>query len=824
MIRKKLSLILVLALLAALLVPQFSASAAAPEGYRKLMDVQIFKDSPVTGWTGSGGTGEIETVNTTLPLDTEVTYNGLPSLRLNVVKPLSAGWWVSLLTLRGWNSHDLSQYFPNGSLEFNIKGKEGGEDFIIGFRDKVYERRLPEIDIKTHITDYVEITTEWQNVKIPLKDLLPLANGFDPSSITCVIMEKAHTQPMTIWISDMKVTSPDDEKAAPAIKVNQLGFLSDANKYALVTGFEADLKADEGTPFSVLNAKTYSVAYEGELSLVTDYEAVDSGEKILKADFTKLTTPGEYYIRVNAEGIDDSPKFEIGNDIYKPLVVDASRYFYYQRQGLELNESNAAGYPRGDMTPQDSEAVFASGEKTPVDVTKGWYDAGDYGKYINAGASGVSDLFWAYEMFPEEFTDGHLNIPESSNGIPDILDECRWELEWMLKMQDEASGGFYPRVQSDDDEKITQRIIKDQNGCTTDDTACAAAIMAHAYVLYKDLDAEFASSCLDAAEKAWTFLENNPENIVSPTGPYNVTNDKSDRLWAAASLFRATGSETYNTYFKSNKTQFASKEYAHTWGDMWLTAYLTYLKAEKKDAQVVSWIDSEFSKWLDNIITRYEKNPWKNVVIPGDYYWGINMQIMNVPMDAFIGAKLLDKYNDKVEQLGFDSLNWLLGMNPLRFSFVSGYGEDSAESVFSNIYNFDGKPGIPNGYMPGGPNAYEGAGISRFAAKCYTRSSGDWVANEHTVYWNSALVFMAAYANRNESSQPTVLYGDLNYSGKVDSTDYAMMLRYILYLDHDINTEAADLNLDGSINSIDYQILRRYLLGILEKLPYEPQK
>lgn len=821
MIRKKLSLILVLALLAALLVPQFNASAAAPEGYRKLMDIQIFKDSPVVGWTGSGGTGEVETVNDTLPVDNEVTYNGLPSLKLNVMKPPTGGWWVSLLTLRGWNTHDLTQYFPNGYLEFNIKGKEGGENFIIGFRDKVHERSLPEIAIKTYITDYVEITTEWQHVKIPLNELLPLANGFDTSSVTCIVMEKAHTQPMTVWFSDIKITSPDNETSAPAIKVNQVGFLTDASKYALVTGFEDDLNADAGTSFAVLDAKTQSIAYEGKLSLVTDFEAVDSGEKILKADFTALTTPGEYYIRVNAEGIDDSPKFKIGNDIYKPLVVDALRYFYYQRQGLKLDESNAPDYPRDDMTPQDSEAVFASGDKEPMDVSKGWYDAGDYGKYVNAGATGVSDLFWAYEMFPEKFTDNQLNIPESGNGIPDILDECRWELEWMLKMQDAESGGFYPRVQSDDDEKITKRIIKDQNGCTTDDTACAAAVLAHAYVLYKDIDADFAAKCLDAAKRAWTFLENNPNNIVSPQGPYNVTNDKNDRLWAAASLFRATGSETYDTYFKNNKTQFASKEYAHTWGDMWLTAYLTYLKAEKKDTQVASWIDSEFSKWLDNIITRYENNPWKNIVIPGNYFWGINMQIMNVPMDAYIGAKLLDKYNEKVEQLGFDSLNWLLGMNPLRFSFVSGYGEDSVKSVFSNIYNFDNKQGIPKGYMPGGPNAYEGAGISRFAAKCYTRSSGDWVANEHTVYWNSALVFMAAYANSTESSQPALLYGDLDDNGKVDSTDYALMRRYIIALVQDINTEAADLNLDGSINSIDYQILRRYLLGIYNKLPYE---
>ncbi|HHV29096.1 MAG TPA: PKD domain-containing protein [Clostridium sp.] len=759
MAKRSLSLLLVLAMMFTMIAPQFAASAenVAPEGYRKLQDVQIFKDAPVVGWSGSG-MGELETVNDTLPLDTTVKYNGLPTLRLSVQTPLQSAWWISLLTVRGWNTHDLSQYVENGYLEFDIKGKEGGEEFIIGFRDKVYERSLGlEIDVSTVISNYVEITTEWQHVKIPLRDFMLINNGFDPSSVTCLVFSKRHGDPFTVWFSDIKVTSEDNEKAAPAIKVNQLGFIPESEKYALVTGFEGELAAAAGDKFTVINAADNSTAYTGKLTLVTEYEPIDSGEKILKADFSSLTEPGKYYISI--EGVDNSPKFEIGEDIYKSLITDSARYFYYQRQGIELEEPYALGYPRKDITPQDAQAVFASGKKDPIDITKGWYDAGDFGKYVNAGATAVSDLFWAYETFPSQFVDGQFNIPESGNGVPDILDEARWELEWMLKMQDKESGGFYPRVQSDNDENITSRIIRDQNGCTTDDTACAAGVLAHAYLIYRDIDADFAQECLEAAIDAWTFLENNPKNIVSPAGPYNVHDDGGDRLWAAASLYRATGEEVYHTYFKENYESFAQKfedqySYAHTWGDMWLTAFLSYLKSENRDAEVENWIDTEFGIWLDNTLSRYENNPWKNAIVPGNYFWGINMQIMNTPMDAIIGSQLLDKYSDRVSKLGFGSLNWLLGTNPLRFSFVSGYGEDSVKGVFSNIYNLDGKQGIPKGYMPGGPNTYEGAGLSRFAAKCYTRSSGDWVANEHTVYWNSALVFMSAFANQGVDVNP----------------------------------------------------------------------
>lgn len=763
MAKRTLSMFLAITMLLVMMVPQVVLGSgddvSIPESYRKLLDIQIFDGQPVGGWSGSGA-GELETVNDTLPIDTKETYNGLPTLKLNLQTDLTSAWWISLVTVRGWNTHDITQYIENGYLEFDIKGKDGGEDFLIGFRDKVYERSVLELDTTAAISSYVDITTEWQHVKIPLKQLVYLDNGFNPANVTCLLFGKRHGKAFTVWFSDIKITSEDNEKSAPAIKVNQLGFVPNTEKYALVTGFGEDLPVTEGDEFSVVDAVNDSVVYAEKLTLVTEYEPVDSGEKILKADFSDFTIAGDYYIKI--DGLENSPKFTIGDDIYSSLVVDAARYFYYQRQGIELEEKYAQGYPREDKTPQDDEAIFASGKKDPIDASKGWYDAGDFGKYVNAGATGISDLFWAYEMFPAQFIDDQLNIPESGNGVPDILDEVRWELEWMLKMQDSESGGFYPRVQSDDDENVTSRIIMDQNGCTTDDTACAAGTLAHAYLIYKDYDASFANQCLDAAKSAWSFLENNPNNIISPPGPYNVSDDSGDRLWAAASLYRATGEEVYHTYFKENYKFFANKfedpdSYAHTWGDMWLTAFLSYLKAENKDAEVESWIETEFGIWLDNILTRYENNPWNNAIVPGNYFWGINMQVMNVPMDAIIGSKLLGKYSDRVSKFSFGSLNWLLGTNPLRFSFVSGYGEDSVKGVFSNIYNMDGKEGIPNGYMPGGPNAYEGAGLSRFAAKCYTRSTGDWVANEHTVYWNSALVFMSAYANEksNQIPEPT---------------------------------------------------------------------
>jgi hypothetical protein len=486
MLKKRVSLLLAAAMVLTMIFPQFAAGAEAPpEGYRQLLDFQIFKDQPVSGWSGSGA-GELETEYDTLPVDTTETYNDLPSLRLNITKPVESYWWISLLTVRGWNTHDFSQYIENGYLEFNIKGKTGGERFCIGARDKVKERKTEELDVTKPISKYVFITTEWQKVKVPLKEIMDPTTGFDPSNVTCILLGHEDTNPLTVWINDMKVTSPDNEKVFPEIKVNQVGYLPDSEKYALVTGYGEELQAEEGTAFEVKSAEDDSVVYSDKLTLVTEFEAVDSGEKILKADFSSLDKAGEYYISVSADGIEDSLKFRIGEDIYKSALVDASRYFYYQRQGIELKAPYAPDYPRTDKTPQDANAYFDSGTSlAPEDVSKGWHDAGDFGKYVNAGATAVSDLLWAYEMFPAQFKDNQFNIPESGNDVADILDEARWEIEWMLKMQNIISGGFYPRVQSNDDYNITTRIIKDKSGCTTDDTACAAAVLAHAYLIYK---------------------------------------------------------------------------------------------------------------------------------------------------------------------------------------------------------------------------------------------------------------------------------------------------------------------------------------------------
>lgn len=747
-----------------ILIPPAGAAAEATKDFRSLRVLDVFKDKSPMGFVASEK-GQLEAVNNLIPFDQSQKFQGLPSLRVNVTKPADGSWWMGFIAFRGWCTLDISQYVPNGYLEFNVKGKDGGEDILIGGRDK-FERSPngPEnLETTKNIKDYVTITKEWQHVKIPLKDILDVSQGFNPVMTQGFVVKSANGNALTVWLNDMEITSPDREKGYPAIKVNQVGYLPNTEKYALVSGFADEMKATAGTGFEIRNTEDKSIVYTGQLTLVKDFDA-SSGERVLKADFSDLKTPGEYYMEV--PGVDSSVRFKIGDSIFSPLLTDAARYFYYQRQGIELKAPYCTDYPREDKSPQDKNLPFASNPSRTKDVSGGWYDAGDRGKYVINTAGSLSDMLWAYETYPEVFKDSQFNIPESGNGVPDILDEARWALAWILKMQDDTSGGFYARAQgmTGDDSTDPNRFIKDKdeqghvNIKTTDDTAEAAAILAHAYVVYKDIDKQFADQCLASAKRAWIFLGKNPNNIMTELkiyGGYNVKDDSSDRLWASASLFRATGETQYNDYFKKNYTKFEDKyndvnSYTDSWGIHWMTPFFCYLKAEGKDASVQEWFQEHFAKWLSNTTNRYKQSPWENALKDGDYFWGCNGGILGITQTAVIGSKLLGTYNEDIAKMARAGLNWDLGINPLRRSFVSGYGEDCLTLTFSDLYLHDGRPGIPKGYLAGGPNAEQGKEISLFPAKCHSNSTGDWTTNENCINWNAALVFAAAFINSHD--------------------------------------------------------------------------
>ncbi|WP_162551218.1 glycoside hydrolase family 9 protein [Paenibacillus tepidiphilus] len=708
------------------------------ENWNKLKDIEI-KD---TGW-GYGSTV------------TKEVYQDKDARKV-----VTNDYWADQLTTNGWQSFDFSAYAANGRLEFDVVGAEGGENFKIGFRDVVHERSdgnggfykdtdaNPEetnLDALVDVSDYITLTNEWQHVSIPLSAIFDSEPLFDEGKIQLLKITGDNT-PITFWISNIKVTSPDPEPSYAPIKVNQVGYLNYGEKYANVSGYYNELSAVVGTPFQVKRTSDNSVAYEGTLSLVAAYDEL-SGEKVLKADFSAVNESGEYYITVDGVAEPSLP-FAIGADVYDSLLTDVQKFFYYQRANEDLLPENAGEFARTGLHKIDANLPLQSDPTQTKDVSGGWWDAGDTGKYVTAAATAVSDLLWAYENFPQQFSDGQLNIPESGNGIPDLIDEIKVETDFFLKMQDDASGGFYAYVIREPQPK---RFLMDGTGeesiIPTAQTATTVGALAHAYIVFKDVPGmeAYADSLLASAVRGWDYLAAHPEFIAQPDGPYNDNEDLNDRFYAAAALYRATGEAQYSDFVVANYEEFASKfettDFSHGIGSMELIGFYHYLSGAAPSEEVTAWFVPKYQEWRNTVIdTATNGAVWRNSTDKG-FYWGANSNVAGVAISLDIGSRIIGEYDEQNLQVASGNLNYLLGINPLQLSYITGYGENRVHITHHEIYMRDFITEMPNGYMPGGPN---NNGKFNFPAKAYNQATVDWESNEQALNYNSPLTYLTA--------------------------------------------------------------------------------
>jgi endoglucanase len=289
------------------------------------------------------------------------------------------------------------------------------------------------------------------------------------------------------------------------IKVDQVGYLTSAPKVALVAS------KSSASAFTVRRASDGGVAFNGTLSAATDDP--DSGDRVQAADFSKLTTAGKYYVEVADVG--RSWEFTIGPEVYARAWYLAMRSYYGQRCGTEVNLGSEFPGLRHEVCHLEG-AWHASSGKSGVHASKaGWHDAGDYGRYVVNSGLTTGTLLRTWEMFAPAVRNVKLKLPESGNGTPDILNEIRWNLEWMLSMQDEDGGVWHKQTS----ERFSGFVMPEKDtlvsyvvgsGTEPFKTSCAtgdlAAVMAIAARAYKPFDAAFAARSRRAAEKAWTWL------------------------------------------------------------------------------------------------------------------------------------------------------------------------------------------------------------------------------------------------------------------------------------------------------------------------------
>ena len=689
----------------------------------------------------------------------------------------------------------------------------------------------------------------------------------------------------TVWtfdnisLSDPAVTTPKPiPSPTPAgILVNQLGYYPETAKEATLVSSSTSAVKWELKDSSGTTVKTGTTKPKG-----LDQ---DSGDSVHLIDFSDFKTEGTGYTLV--AGSAESHPFDIGTDMYNNMMYDSFKYFYHCRSGVEIlskytvpkiGENNPKwARPAGHNPDKIPTEIFTDGSwaythNHTLDVTGGWYDAGDHGKYVVNGGISVWTMQNQYERTlyidgssSEPYADGTFNIPESGNGYPDILDEARVQMEVMLKMQipsgmplagmahhkghDEVWTGLAVAPHEDE----LERVLKPP---TTAATLNLAATAAQSYRLWKDLDKSYAQDCLDAAEIAWDAAVDNPARFAPfdqsvGGGPYGDDYVDDDFYWAACELYAATGDSKYYDYIKSseyflkvpttlNKGEEVDSPSSFNWGNTHSMGTLTLAlvdcdltAAEKQTAKDNIKKAADFFIELEN--DQGYGIPLKQCEVVGDvgsgYPWGSNSFVMNnciIMAYAYDHSKDIKYLNGTVE-----GMDYLMGRNPLDYVYVTGYGEHSVayphHRYFANQID-PNYPMAPPGIAVGGPNSglqdpwVKGSGWQpgeMAPQKCYMDHIESWSTNECTINWNTPIAWLTGFLSEvgpkadGGTGVVDVILGDVTGDGNVNAIDFATMRQSLLGMKQldEKALKAADVDENGSFNAIDFALMRKLLLG-----------
>jgi len=546
-----------------------------------------------------------------------------------------------------------------------------------------------------------------------------------------------------------------DAIATRSVSLDQVGYKPQSAKYVFVSS-----AADS---FRVLDASTNSVRFLGSLIL---WRASDpaTGKTVRRGDFTALQQSGEYLVVTSAG--DSSERFSISDTVYNQAYRKALKGFYFQRCGMSLAQQHAGAYQHPPCHTQDGYLHSSTDSSGFRVATGGWHDAGDYGKYVvNAGIS-VGTLLMAYEYFPSKFDKDDLNIPESGNGIPDILDEVRYELEWLLKMQ-RLDGGVYHKLTREQFEGFVMPQIDNATRylyqVSSTATADFAAMMARAARIYSPFDASFAQLCRAAAIGAWNYLAAHPSIVPlggfhnpsgTATGEYGDGNDSDERLWAAAELFVTTGAVEYNNYFQSNYSAGGIFGYQMGWQDVRDLAQLTYLKSVQPATNEIvrSQLRSALNSFCNNQVSTRNNSGYQVALQTGDYYWGSNSVALNAAVLLIMGYTEFS--SQTFLDVAADQMHYVFGSNALSMSFVTGVGKRYPHHPHHRPSESDGIVEPVPGLMAGGPDRYRDDAVlqalftsSTPPALCYVDTMPSYASNEICINWNAPLVFVVGYFN-----------------------------------------------------------------------------
>lgn len=554
------------------------------------------------------------------------------------------------------------------------------------------------------------------------------------------------------------------------VRVNQVGFSPEQEKTATIDVCCAEV---EPCTVCIMNAAGDTI-WQGKAS-ATMLNPI-SGKPRQVVDFSDLKGVGEYTLHVNNEMSIVNCHLSISEHPYRELTRKALRAFYYQRASMDIVEPFAEGYERKAGHPDDHVLVHASAataerpEGTVISSPGGWYDAGDYNKYIVNSGFTMGVWLMVYEMNKVYFDNLALNIPESGQPVPDMLEEAMYNIRWMMTMQD-LDGGVYHKlteanfegfIRPDECQKTRYVVLKTTAAAL--DFAATMALAARIYAPYEDVYPGFVAQATEAAKRAYAWAEANPAVYYDQpkmnqefkpeitTGAYDDFDVNDEFYWAEIELYMLTGDEKYKAnvgdHARAVSEALAKDGRSYlpaTWGNVAELAYFDLLLNRKTVADALL---AYLEPYLDEVETSVHHSPYGNR--ESDFFWGCNSEgCCWRGFECLYAYRLTgdQKYRTAAEQC----LNYILGQNATGYCYVTGFGQKPASHPHHRL-SYSHPKGTHPGFLVGGPNPMrqdaETDGVKYPkdipADESYLDYQPSYASNEVTINWNVTLFALTA--------------------------------------------------------------------------------
>jgi endoglucanase len=558
-----------------------------------------------------------------------------------------------------------------------------------------------------------------------------------------------HTLTLLLCLPFCYYAAPDNHNPpveyCEAIRINQTGYYPSAIKTAVIA-----LSAASDS-FQLVQRETRQVVFQGRLSAPTAWKL--AGETVRIADFSAMKIPGEYMLFVR--GLGSSYPFRIGHHMYAEALKASMKSFYFQRASMPLDKKHAGDWHRPAGHPDQKIILHPSTGRSGIIASPGgWYDAGDFGKYTVNGGYSLGLMLFLCEQYPQVLGDNSLLIPENGNGNSDFLDEMKYQMDWLLTMQDADGGVFFKVTTAEFPDMImphADTMTRYMVGKGTAASLVFAAVAAKMHRIYKVKDAEYAARCLQAATMAWNWSQANPQEYFKnpddiKTGEYGDSDLSEEFYWAAAELLAATYGRKYAEYLSDNTPDLSFRE-----GNSWAT-FARFLGAFTLISSVPENLEAARAKRgvmeaADSLLARTETNDYLQPVT--DFHWGSNSDVLDAAMIMAMAFRITDnkKYLKGIQQ----SVDYIFGKNATGYSFVTGYGTKTPLSIHHRQSQADNMALPVPGFVSGGPNSrLQDAAFAKYPPdappmKCWVDDFNSYASNEICNNWNAPLVYILGF-------------------------------------------------------------------------------